>query len=124
MVNRDRMLFDLLRGLRLLLDHFGLEDKAAMIDGDFVCVSTSHYPYVYCKGSYVDCLYAAFRNPGTRVLPVAEAEIIEQLHRLYGVEYDNEYLQMRRENHLVDQELRRRQKVRRKRRGRPPKRHG
>ena len=117
----DRLLFQLLRSVQLLLDYFGLEDNAAMVQGEFACVSTSQYPYVYCKGSYIDCLYTASRTPGARVLPAAEVEIIEQLFRLYGTMYDDEYRQMVRENRLVDRELRRRQKVRRKRRGRPPK---
>lgn len=114
----DRLLFQLLRSMQLLLDYFGLEDKATMIQVDFACVSTSNYPYVYLRGDYMDCLYAASRHPGSRVLPASEVEIIEQIYRLYGTEYDDEYLQMIDDNRLVDRELRRRQKVRRKRRGR------
>lgn len=120
-MEQDRILFYLLRGVQHLLDYFGLEDKASMVEGEFACVSTSDYPYVYLRGDYMDCLYAAFQHPGSRVLPVSEVELIEQLHRLYGTLYDDEYHQMLHENRLVDRELRRRQKVRRRRRGRPPK---
>lgn len=77
----DRLLFQLLRSMQLLLDYFGLEDKATMIQGDFACVSTSNYPYVYLRGDYMDCLYAASRHPGSRVLPASEVEIIEQIYR-------------------------------------------
>ena len=45
----------------------------------------------------------------------------KQLYKLRSIEHDDEYCQMLRDNREVDKELRRRQKVRHKRRGRPPK---
>lgn len=71
---------------------------------------------------YPDCLYEAFQRPGSKVITVDELELAEQLYQLRRTEYDDEYRQMLRENRAVDRELRRRQKVRRKRRrGRPRK---
>lgn len=113
-----KILFQIYRSLRLLLDHFGLEDNAAMVKGEFACISRSEQPYVFFRGSYLDCLYEAFRQPDSKIITAAELELAEQIHRLHGTEYDDEYRQMLHDNRLVDRELRRRKKVRRKRRGR------
>lgn len=116
----DKILFELYRSMRILLEHFGLEDKAAMIEGEFVCIDPTGYPYVYFRGSYQDCLYEVFKRPGMKIIPAQERDFSEQLYRLVRPEYDDEYRQMLQDNRLVDQELRRRKKVRRKRqRGRP-----
>lgn len=118
----DKILFQLYRSMQILLEHFGLEDKAAMIQGEFVCVDRTGYPYVYFRGSYSDCLYEVFKRPGLKIIPAPERDFAEQIYRLHRAEYDDEYQQMVRENRLVDRELRKRQKVRRKRgRGRPVK---
>lgn len=117
-----KILFELYRSMRILLEHFGLEDKAAMIQGEFVCIEPSGYPRVYFRGSYQDCLYEVFKRPGSKIIPAAERDIAEQIYRLQRANYDDEYHQMLQENRLIDRELRRRQKVRRKRqRGRPSK---
>lgn len=115
------LLFQLLRSVQLLLNHFGVEDNASVVQGDFVCIAGSGYPYILHRGSYLECLYYAFQRSGSRVLSVTEAELAEQLYRLRGTEYDDEYRQMLLENRAVDRELRRRQKVRCKRQGRPRK---
>lgn len=125
MVDRDRILFELLRDLRLLLDHFGLEDRAASVNGEFVCCNREGFPCQFFRGTYLDCLYYLQKEPTMKILPADEAVLYEECYRIVAhPSYDNEYLSMLRENRLVDRELRRRQKVRRKRRGRPPKRPG
>ena len=107
-----RLLFQLQRSMQLLLDYFGLEDNASMVQGDFVCISGSDYPYIHYRGSYIDCLYVASRHFGSRVFSAADAELVEQLYKLRSIEHDDEYCQMLRDNREVDKELRRRQKVR------------
>lgn len=118
----DKTLFQLLRSMNLLLEHFKLTDNASMVQGEFVCIDRMGYPYAYFRGSYLDCLYEVFKKPGFKIIPASELEIAEQLYRLRGTEYDDEHRQMIQENRLIDKELRRRKKVRRKRPpGRPRK---
>jgi len=115
----DRMLFDISRGLRLLLHYFGLEDRALSLPGTFVCDSSDEYPVTYFEGSYADCLFYQFLHPEAIIISEAEHEIrAEQYMISHGQLYDKEYREMIHENLLVDRELRRRQRVRRKRRKR------
>jgi len=115
----DRILFDISRGLRLLLHYFGLEDSALSLPGTFVCDASEGYPVTYFEGTYVDCLFYQFTHPEYIILSKTEHEIrAEQYMISHGQLYDKEYRQMIHENLLVDREFHRRQRVRRKRRKR------
>lgn len=116
-----QVLFEVSRSLRILLDHFGLEDTALAVPGVFCCVPISGYPTVYFQGSYLDCRCYQALHSGYTVLSSAESQLRADCHEIIqGQSYDLEYRAMLRENRLLDKELKRRQKVRRRRRYKPP----
>lgn len=115
-----QVLFEVSRSLRILLQHFGLEDSALLMPGVFCCVPVSGYPTVYFKGSYLDCLCYQALHSGYVVLSAAETQLRADCYEiLQGDSYDPEYRAMLRENRLLDKELKRRQKARRRRK-KPP----
>ncbi len=120
MQDKERLLFEMFRGIRLLLRHFGLEDDTLFLPGEFVCTVPDGYPVIYFEGPYADCLYHQLLHPEQIVLSALEHQLRAEHYKItHGQLYDEEYCQMIRENRIVDKELQRRHKVRRKRRGRP-----
>ena len=115
-----QVLFEVSRSLRILLDHFGLEDTALAVPGVFCCVPVAGYPTVYFQGSYLDCRCYQALHSGYAVLADTEAQLRADCYEIMqGQAYDQEYREMLRENRLLDKELKRRQKVRRRRKSRP-----
>ena len=112
-----QLLLEILRRLDLLLRHFGIADSAAALPGEFVCLDPRLPVWERFRGSYLECLHYQAQHPAQKIFPVGEAEIMRNLYEVSnGQDYDPEYKAMLRENKLVDRELKRRQRVRRRRR--------